>query len=146
MNTRCVSGCLQDVEAPIRVSFMKLYQWPHSDAEFLKLISAREEKSTGGNPRASWKGRESYASRQMYLRSYTFCRKEETVAEKTRKWLSEKKKMKGRKEKRKGGPMEVVAVVKRVKDKSVSGVYSVFEVVFECLFSCMARVDVVEFK
>ncbi|KAF3778999.1 hypothetical protein EJ110_NYTH33979 [Nymphaea thermarum] len=143
MNTRCVSGCLQDVEAPIRVSFMKLYQWPQSDAEFLKLISAREEKSTGGNSRASWRGRESYASRQMYLRSYTFCRKEETVAEKTRKWLSEKKKMKVAK--RKTGPMEVVAVVKRVKDKSVSGVCSVFEVVFECLFSCMARVDVVEF-
>ncbi|CAN6447984.1 unnamed protein product [Victoria cruziana] len=145
MNTRCISGCLQDVEAPIRVSFMKLYQWPQSDAEFVRLIGMRQEKSTGSNSRASWRGHESYASRQMYLRSYTFCKKEETVAGKTRKWLSDKK-TKVAKERRKSGPMEVVAVVKRVNDKSLSGVCSLFETVFECLFSCMARVDVVEFK
>ncbi|KAG2724675.1 hypothetical protein I3843_01G027400 [Carya illinoinensis] len=104
MNSSCVAGCLDDnAEAPpVKVSsFMKLYKWPESDAEFLirKVnMEDEEEESTairfplnsGRSPVYHY--HESFASRQRYLRSYTFSRKE-TVGEKTKRWLKRKKKV-----------------------------------------------------
>ncbi|XP_010254983.1 PREDICTED: uncharacterized protein LOC104595788 [Nelumbo nucifera] len=125
MNSSCAAGCLDDAQPPIKISFMKLYQWPQADAEFLKLISMNEQNSSSGRRSVH----DSFISRQRYLRSYTFC-KNETVADKTKKWVKAKEKMK-----------------RKAKDRRSAGTSScsVFEVVFKLLFSCVVKVDVLEF-
>ncbi|KAL4645411.1 hypothetical protein ACB092_02G233400 [Castanea dentata] len=78
MNSNCIATSCLDAQTQIKTSFMELYQWPESDAEFLKRKNSE-----------SCVYHESYVSRrQRYLRSYTFSKKE-TVAEKTKKWLME---------------------------------------------------------
>ncbi|KAK4584447.1 hypothetical protein RGQ29_022250 [Quercus rubra] len=78
MNSNWIAaGCL-DAQTQIKTSFVKLYQWPESDIEFLKRKNSK-----------SCVCHESYVSRrQRHLRSYTFSKKE-TVAEKTKKWLTQ---------------------------------------------------------
>ncbi|KAL4180459.1 hypothetical protein AMTRI_Chr13g92170 [Amborella trichopoda] len=116
MNSSCVSGCLE-AQAPIKVSFVKLYQWPQADAEFVKLI-AQNKASFAGKRRENG-SHESFACRQKYLRSYTFSKKE-SLRERTKKWFLERKEM-----------------MREIR---------VFEVIFDCLFSCIARVDVIEYR
>ena len=94
MNSNCIAaGCL-DAQTQIKTSFVKLYQWPESDTEFLKrkVSMINKEKEKGLSSLVNSKScvcHESYVSRrQRHLRSYTFSKKE-TVAEKTKKWLTE---------------------------------------------------------
>lgn len=106
-------GCV-DARAPVRASYVSLYKWPESDAEFVKSVAmARRQQGaespagssassyhhhyyyTGGSasmrrsgePAAAGYGSprvvDSYSCRQMYLRSYTFSKKKETVPERT---------------------------------------------------------------
>ncbi|WVZ95980.1 hypothetical protein U9M48_041677 [Paspalum notatum var. saurae] len=111
-------GCV-DARAPVRASYVSLYKWPESDAEFVKSVAmarrqAGQESPAGGgsgatsassyyhhhyyyNGGASKRSGElaaaaghcsprvvdSYSCRQMYLRSYTFSKKKETVPERT---------------------------------------------------------------
>ena len=81
MNSSCIAaGCL-DAQTPIKISFVKLYQWPESDAEFLKrkvsMINKEKEKGLSSLVNSeSYVYHESYVSRrQRYLRSYTFSKK-----------------------------------------------------------------------
>ncbi|XP_058080748.1 uncharacterized protein LOC131228930 [Magnolia sinica] len=118
MNRSC-GGCL-DAESPIRISFKKLHQWPESEAEFLKLIANKENSKPC---------HERYSSRQKYLRSYTFSRKQ-TLAEKTRRWFLKTKNIKETKERKMGCGV--------IKESFCSG----FGAVFNNLFACIATVDV----
>ncbi|KAF5737135.1 hypothetical protein HS088_TW13G00013 [Tripterygium wilfordii] len=72
MNSVCVSNCINDARGdpriPVRATYLNLYKWPESDAEFVR--SAVEGRQ---NPRVVY----SISCRQMYLRSYTFSREEE---------------------------------------------------------------------
>ncbi|ONK62376.1 uncharacterized protein A4U43_C07F3240 [Asparagus officinalis] len=66
---------------PVRATYVNLYKWPESDAEFVKsVIRDRNPRKLGPSPRVV----DSYSCRQMYLRSYTFSKKE-SVNEKTAK-------------------------------------------------------------
>ena len=116
MNASCIAGCL-DVETPVKVSFMKLYQWPEADIEFLRMLSSTKSMS-----------HHNYVSRQRYLRSYTFTRKE-SFPDRTKKWLKEKQKVK-----KKNKPTDMSA--------SVSCFF--LNAVFNFMFRCVAKVDVHE--
>ncbi|KAL9246010.1 hypothetical protein vseg_019594 [Gypsophila vaccaria] len=91
MNTNCVKNCIIDAETPIKVNFFSIYEWPHSDAEFLKEIAKKNDGKDytisipSLSPSSSY--HETFAYRQRYLRSYTFSKKEESAAEKTRNWF-----------------------------------------------------------
>ncbi|GMI71351.1 hypothetical protein like AT5G02640 [Hibiscus trionum] len=77
MSSICISSCLNDARdprVPVRATYVNLYKWPESDAEFVR------SRSSGG--RASSRVIDGISCRQMYLRSYRFSRKE-TVPEKT---------------------------------------------------------------
>jgi len=74
-------GCV-DAPVPVRATYVNLYKWPESDAEFVRsvIIGEKNQMKWGPRPRVV----DSYSCRQMYLRSYTFSKKE-SVPEKTRK-------------------------------------------------------------
>ncbi|XP_051130549.1 uncharacterized protein LOC127251038 [Andrographis paniculata] len=75
MSQFCISKCAND---PIRATYVNLYKWPGSDAEFMRSAAVH-----GGGARLHSRVVDSLSCRQMYLRSYTFSRKEETVPERT---------------------------------------------------------------
>ncbi|EES18921.1 hypothetical protein BDA96_09G022500 [Sorghum bicolor] len=113
-NCKAAIGCV-DARAPVRASYVSLYKWPESDAEFVKSVAMARRHGGGGggqeSPAASasyhyyYNGSgsmrnsgelltpaagycsprvvDSYSCRQMYLRSYTFSKKKETVPERT---------------------------------------------------------------
>ncbi|KAK9678213.1 hypothetical protein RND81_11G196600 [Saponaria officinalis] len=92
MNTSCVKNCLIDTEIPIKFNFINIYQWPHSDAEFLKEMAKRNAGknntvliSPSLSPSSSY--RDTFACRQRYLRSYTFSKKEEGTVKRTGNWF-----------------------------------------------------------
>ena len=135
MNSNCIAaGCL-DAQTPIKISFVKLYQWPESDAEFLKRkVSMNKEKEKGSLSSLvnseSCVYHESYVSRrQRYLRSYTFSKKE-TVAEKTKKWLMENN--------------QKVKMESKHNKSGTASSCSFLDCVFKLLFSCVGEVDVHE--
>ncbi|KMT04965.1 hypothetical protein BVRB_7g171290 [Beta vulgaris subsp. vulgaris] len=83
MNSVCISSCIEDTRVPtlrVRATYVNLYKWPESDAEFVRSVSFRGP----GHPRP--KVVESISCRQLYLRSYTFTKKE-SVNEKTKKCI-----------------------------------------------------------
>uniref|UniRef100_A0A7C8ZWC6 Uncharacterized protein n=1 Tax=Opuntia streptacantha TaxID=393608 RepID=A0A7C8ZWC6_OPUST len=82
MSSVCISNCVEDTRIPgrVRATYVNLYKWPESDAEFVRSVSFRGP----GQPRP--KVVESISCRQMYLRSYTFTRKE-SVNERTKKCI-----------------------------------------------------------
>ncbi|KAH7667727.1 hypothetical protein IHE45_12G078000 [Dioscorea alata] len=140
MSTGCKNSvsCV-DSRAPVRASYINLYKWPDSDFEFVRSVTGKP--SHGGRRRWSESPRvvDSYSCRQMYLRSYTFSKKE-TINEKTRKCLAkvkvkmmnnkrnEKKKMKMKNKKK-----DCVVVMKTVVCS-----------LFRRLLSCTTSVDVVD--
>lgn len=114
-------GCV-DARVPVRASYVSLYKWPESDAEFVKSVAmarrqgGQESPASGGagasassyyhyggghyngsGSMRNYSGEllappagycsprvvDSYSCRQMYLRSYTFSKKKETVPERT---------------------------------------------------------------
>lgn len=76
-------GCV-DSRVPVRSTYVNLHRWAESDAEFVRSVVEGEKnpRKLGPSPRVV----DSYSCRQMYLRSYTFTKKE-SVPEKTRKCL-----------------------------------------------------------
>ncbi|OIT34993.1 PREDICTED: uncharacterized protein LOC109243951 [Nicotiana attenuata] len=87
MASACISTCVNDIaRAPVRATYINLYKWPESDAEFIKSVSKRMNhvNTTDGsiNHQPKPKVVDSISCRQLYLRSYTFSR-EENVNEKT---------------------------------------------------------------
>lgn len=73
MNSVCISSCIndaRDTRVPVRATYVNLYKWPESDAEFVRSV-----RRGGGVPAA--RVVDSISCRQMYLRSYTFSREDE---------------------------------------------------------------------
>ncbi|KAL3839590.1 hypothetical protein ACJIZ3_024181 [Penstemon smallii] len=140
MSKICITNCVSDTRNPVRATYVNLYKWPESDAEFMKSAAVH------GGARPHSRVVDSISCRQMYLRSYTFTRKE-TVPEKTMKCfgrVTEKvvagKKEKGDFRRRKKGGRRRRVVVRRVKKFSCAA----FRTIFRRLLFCTATVDVVD--
>ncbi|CAF2118224.1 hypothetical protein HID58_008141 [Brassica napus] len=76
MNSVCISSCIddaRDTRVPVRTTYVNLYKWPESDAEFVRSV-----RRGGGVPAA--RVVDSISCRQMYLRSYTFSREDEDTS------------------------------------------------------------------
>ncbi|XP_057479135.1 uncharacterized protein LOC130766475 isoform X2 [Actinidia eriantha] len=139
MASACKSNCINDVivRPPIRATYVNLYKWPESDAEFVRSVSSagsRRADASSGHPRVV----DSISCRQLYLRSYTFSRKE-SVPEKTRKCLGRvrEKVVLYRTERKSRGSDSVARRAKEVSCAALSAV-------FRRLLSCTTKVDVVD--
>ncbi|POO02450.1 hypothetical protein TorRG33x02_014340 [Trema orientale] len=149
MTSVCISNCVNDARdprVPVRATYLNLYKWPESDAEFVKSVSSRGCRPGShvryGHPRVV----DSISCRQMYLRSYTFSRKE-TVPEKTQKCFGRVKQRmadsdhgdKG-KQKSKARKKKKCLFLGKVRELSYAALFGIFQ---RCL-SCAATVDVAD--
>ncbi|KAF6171033.1 hypothetical protein GIB67_014613 [Kingdonia uniflora] len=147
MNSVCISRCVDDVRVPVRATYVNLYKWPESDAEFVKSLPRGGGGDNDRKVRNSSRVVDSISCRQMYLRSYTFSTKKETVPEKTKKCFVRVK--------------EIVIRRKRIKDGGDANVHSgcrkwgrkvkeiscvAFFSFFNKLLSCTTSVDVVDHR
>ncbi|XP_014495622.1 uncharacterized protein LOC106757464 [Vigna radiata var. radiata] len=145
MTSVCISQCLNDARdprVPVRATYVNLYKWPESDAEFVRSVSCNREKDSRvyGHPRVV----DSISCRQMYLRSYTFSREEDNDGDKAQICFGVKKKKKKRENnnsKPETGKRKCF-VWSKAKEISCSALSRIFRRV---LF-CSASVDVVHDK
>ncbi|XP_073271546.1 uncharacterized protein [Primulina huaijiensis] len=144
MSKICLSDCVNiDTvrSTPIRATYVNLYKWPESDAEFMKSTTAHGEARLH-----SWVV-ESIVCRQMYLKSYTFSRKE-TLHEKILKCLRKFREMvaaarrenKGKSRRSWTGQRRCLAV-RKVKEFFGAAALCTM---FRRALSCTATVDVME--
>ncbi|KAL0309797.1 UNVERIFIED_CONTAM: hypothetical protein Sradi_5922000 [Sesamum radiatum] len=142
MSKICMSNCVNDARIPARATYVNLYKWPESDAEFVKSAS------THGGARLHSRVVESISCRQMYLRSYTFSRKE-TVTERTIKCFGKVRErvVAGRKEKKRvwrrrwrTGRRRRCLLARRVKECSRAALCAIFR----RMLLCTTTVDVVD--
>ncbi|XP_063950037.1 uncharacterized protein LOC108222519 [Daucus carota subsp. sativus] len=85
MSSVCISNCVDDTRVPVRATYVNLYKWPESDAEFVKTVKTSRGDQGRRHPHLPHpRVVDSVSCRQMYLRSYTFSRKE-SVPEMTKK-------------------------------------------------------------
>ncbi|KAE9461178.1 hypothetical protein C3L33_06923, partial [Rhododendron williamsianum] len=151
MASACQSSCVvNDVLArmqPVRATYVNLYKWPESDAEFVRSVSFDGRQGSSFRHPAVV---DSVSCRQLYLRSYTFSRKE-SVPEKTKKCLDrvrERVSTAYRRERKMayysgggggGKGKKKYAGFGRAKEASCAAVSAVFR----RLLSCTTKVDVV---
>ncbi|KAK1373649.1 Double-stranded RNA-binding protein 2-like [Heracleum sosnowskyi] len=153
------SDCYDDDWIPVRATYENLYKWPGSDAEFVRSVSSNG-RWTDTNPHPSTRpftrsfttnGRldgasqprvvDSMSCRQIYLRSYTFSRKE-SMPEKAKKCASRIKRsvsVRGLDRKVSGRAHGSVVVIRRAKEISCTAMNGFFR----RLLSCTTKVDVV---
>ncbi|XP_004493911.1 uncharacterized protein [Cicer arietinum] len=149
MSSVCISNCINDARdprVPVRATYVNLYKWPESDAAFVRSVSSdgREKGGEKQHPRVV----DSISCRQLFLRSYTFCRDDEKkVMDKTQKCFGRRKVKVKVKVKAKAKAKERVVFVgkknlgwKKVKEISCSALFSIFR----RFLSCCASVDVVD--
>ncbi|XP_074374769.1 uncharacterized protein LOC141715189 [Apium graveolens] len=87
MSSVCISNCVNDTRVPVRARYINHYTRPESDAEIFKTMKMYKSNQGRRYPQHSQaRVVDAVSCRQMYLRSYTFSRKE-SVPEKTRKCL-----------------------------------------------------------
>lgn len=155
MASTCIASCVEDSRIPVRATYINLYKWPESDVAFVRSVSSNGRSKNGSPPflrSASTNGRldgpsdhprvvNSMSCRQLYLRSYTFSRKE-SVPEKTRKCIGRvrervvaPRKMRKSPSGGRGGSV----VIRRAKEVSCTAL----TVIFRRLLSCTTKVDVV---
>ncbi|GLJ23023.1 hypothetical protein SUGI_0434510 [Cryptomeria japonica] len=139
MNSSCVAGCL-DAQVPVRLNFISLYKWPDSDAEFVRVLSMDREDSCSKKITRVTSTHESYACRQMFLRSYTFSRKE-TVPQKTKNSLK-KAKQRLIKVKKNFTPKGILCLLGKLRAKFFKVSCAVLAAIFTCLLACTTSVDV----
>ncbi|KAE8673702.1 hypothetical protein F3Y22_tig00111779pilonHSYRG00371 [Hibiscus syriacus] len=126
MASTCISNCISDTRVPVRPTYVNLYKWPESDAEFVRSLSSHGCKS------ARSAVVDSISCRQMYLRSYTFHRNEH-----------EKTKCFGRvddKERNQNKPKKKRTPLRKAKEVSCAALLAVFR----RLLSCTTKVDVAD--
>ncbi|XP_014511555.2 uncharacterized protein LOC106770254 [Vigna radiata var. radiata] len=139
MSSVCISNCVSDARVPrvpVRATYMNLYKWPESDAEFVR----RRRSHVCGHPRVV----DSVSCRQMYLRSYKFSRKE-TVPERTQKCFGKvKERVKGRSHHKGNGFVRrrKCLVWRKMREISRAALF----MIFRRFLSCGATVDVVQTK
>ncbi|KAL2514431.1 hypothetical protein Fot_28402 [Forsythia ovata] len=141
MSKICISNCVNDARILVRATYVNLYKWPESDAEFVKSVGADD---VHGGSRLRSRVVDSISCRQMYLRSYTFSRKE-TVPERTKKCFGRVRQRvaAGRGKKRKSRQLRRRRrrlVMRRVKEFSCATLCAIFR----RLLACTATVDVVD--
>ncbi|KAJ1416903.1 hypothetical protein SESBI_17067 [Sesbania bispinosa] len=141
MSSVCISNCVNDARdprVPVRATYVNLYKWPESDAEFVKSVSSsgRRGSHVYGHPRVV----DSISCRQMYLRSYKFSRKE-TVPEKTQKCFGrvKEKVAHGGGRRRHQGRRRKCLVWRKMKEISCAALFRIFH----GFLSCGTSVDVV---
>ncbi|GAV71404.1 hypothetical protein CFOL_v3_14898 [Cephalotus follicularis] len=141
MASTCISTCINDARLPVRrPTYVNLYKWPGSDSEFVRSVSSSMRQGAHAQPRIV----DSISCRQMYLKSYTFSRKE-SVPQKTKKCFGRvKDRVKNKRKKRKGKNRSVVKkrclVQWRAKEVSCAALFSIFG----RLLSCTTKVDVAD--
>ncbi|KAI3526162.1 hypothetical protein L1887_05402 [Cichorium endivia] len=156
MTNGCMSTCIaDDARVPVRATYVNLYKWPDSDREFVRSLSRNSHRKNGesqGHPRLV----DSISCRQLYLRSYTFSRKE-SLNERTMNYIGrvkEKAAVRGKQKKssasREGGGRrrdggkrkrrKKCSVVMKVKEAS----YAALASIFRRLLSCTTKIDVVD--
>ncbi|GLJ06719.1 hypothetical protein SUGI_0046140 [Cryptomeria japonica] len=134
-NSSCVAGCL-DAQAPTRATFESIHRWPHSEAEFVRVMRSKDDL----NPKRRAEYVDGYSCRQMYLRSYTFSRKE-TVPQKTKKCFGKVKDRMStmvntsKKDKR-------ASLLRKIRDKIVERYCAAMAAIFHRLLSCTTSVEV----
>ncbi|KAG6518155.1 hypothetical protein ZIOFF_021557 [Zingiber officinale] len=79
-----ISGCRSslhclDAQEPLKAIHSVPYKWPDSDITFVKSVAAVQSRGARSPDII-----DGYSCRQLYLRSYTFTKKE-TVPQKTRR-------------------------------------------------------------
>ncbi|KAG6527429.1 hypothetical protein ZIOFF_009531 [Zingiber officinale] len=137
---------------PARPTFINLYKWPESDAEFVKsMTEGRRGKSTAvtdqSQSHSKWSPSppvvDSFSCRQMYLRSYPFSKEEKAATGKTKQCF-EKAKEKATSlfstKKKKKNELRFVSDRKLIKDFPYSSLFSIF---YRFLF-CTTSVEVVD--
>ncbi|XP_041023057.1 uncharacterized protein LOC121264076 [Juglans microcarpa x Juglans regia] len=142
MSSVCISNCVNDARdprVPVRATYVNLYKWPESDAEFVRSFSSAEgRRGMHGHPRVV----DSISCRQMYLRSYKFSRKE-TVPEKTQKCFGKlREKMSPGKKRKTQGLKRKCLVWRKVRELSCAALFRIFH----RFLSCSASVDVMDGK
>ncbi|EOY34192.1 hypothetical protein QUC31_018551 [Theobroma cacao] len=141
MASTCISNCINDTRVPVRPTYVNLYKWPESDAEFVRSLSS--EGRRGGGCHAHPRVVDSISCRQMYLRSYTFHRNE-TEPEKTKCFgRAKKEKVKSPRRKRKSKTVakkKKCMVLRRAKEVSCAALLAMFR----RLLSCTTKVDVAD--
>lgn len=148
MSSICISNCINDARdprVPVRASYVNLYKWPESDAEFVRSRSCNREKGSQilyGHPRVV----DSISCRQMYLRSYTFSREEENEHEKTHKCFGRAKMKKKKKHGSETKPDEAKKTKCLVWSKAKEVSCSALSRILRRVLSCSASVDVVDEK
>jgi hypothetical protein len=118
--------------------FRIIHRWPDSEAEFVRIMSFRETDN-----RQQHKEFDGYASKQMFLRSYTFSRKE-TMPHKTKKCFGKvKEKMSSMVfPKKKKKTKKNASVIRKIRDKIVDSYYAAMAAIFHRLLACTTSVDV----
>ncbi|XP_070050136.1 uncharacterized protein [Nicotiana tomentosiformis] len=151
MASACIStNCVNEIaRAPIRPTYLNLYKWPESDAEFIKsVVSSRINNQYNGNIECSHPSNptvlDSISYRQLYLRSYPFS-KEESVCEKiVLKYYGIKRKARNTGDNSSGAQSrstrENINGIRKAKEISCAALYSIFR----RLLSCTVKVDVVD--
>ncbi|KAJ9698302.1 hypothetical protein PVL29_007405 [Vitis rotundifolia] len=131
MSSTCISRCGTDARNPVRATYLNVYKWPESDAAFLRSVGSKP------HPRVV----DSISCRQLYLRSYTFSRKE-TVPQKTKKCFGRVRERVAlhRKKRKCRGVRRRCTVLRRAKELTCSALLSIFH----RLLSCTTKVDVVD--
>ncbi|KAJ8491601.1 hypothetical protein OPV22_013322 [Ensete ventricosum] len=170
MSSGCKSslGCV-DAREPVRANYKILYKWPESDVEFVKSMASGRRGETGGldsHPGLDERRKrsagpsvvDSYSCRQLYLRSYTFTKKE-SVPEKTKRCLRKVKEtaaavpLFSTRNTEKGGSVDIGSERKRGKEakencantrKLREMTHSALHAVFHRLLFCSASIDVVD--
>ncbi|XP_059428730.1 uncharacterized protein LOC132162515 [Corylus avellana] len=145
MSSVCISNCVNDARdprVPVRATYVNLYKWPESDAEFVRSFSSSDRQGGHGHGHGHPRVVDSMSCRQMYLRSYKFSRKE-SVPEKTQKCFGRVKEiMAGSKRKPTRGLKRKCLVLRKVKELSCAALLRIFH----RFLSCAASVDVVDEK
>ena len=133
MTSAGLSNSMKETHVLVRPTYINLYKWPESDAEFVKTVSSKLHSDSQTPPTAV----HSFSCRQLYLRSYTFSKKKEGVAEKTIKCLN-------RAGQRVAGGIsrtywngKKCFMLRRSKDVSSAAFFTIFH----RLFKCSAKVD-----
>ncbi|XP_048137729.1 uncharacterized protein LOC125315830 [Rhodamnia argentea] len=153
MSSVCISSCLNDaraLQAPVRATYVNLYKWPESDAEFVRSMSSngRAGDSAGGRTVDHHMIRtrvvDSISCRQMYLRSYPLSREENAPPDIETRCFGRRRRGKGseggnkkRKERRR---RRRCVALRKVKEASWTALFRIFH----GLLSCSASVDVVD--
>ncbi|XVF05593.1 hypothetical protein REPUB_Repub05bG0186100 [Reevesia pubescens] len=140
MASTCISTCINDTKVPVRPTFVNLYKWPESDAEFVRSLSSDNRKSGHAHPTVV----DSISCRQMYLRSYTFHRNDQIEPEKTKCFgrvkMENVKSPPRRKKKSKTVAKKKSAALRRAKEVSCAALLAMFR----RLLSCTTKVDVAD--